>query len=110
MHIEQNNSTTKIQVQNMFTTTLTLTISAWTVFAAYTSWLVFKAKHNVPITLQEAKALWHIHKKNSACKAHKWEPLAQKGDLAKGFKCQCGYKYTQKKPLVVSTPTAKISN
>jgi len=101
MHIQQKNRTTKIQVPNMFTT-LTLTVSAWTILAAYTSWLVFKAKRNVPITLQEAKTLWQIHKKNSSCKAHKWEPVSQKGDLAKGFKCECGFKYVQKKPLVSS--------
>jgi hypothetical protein len=92
----------------MLTTTLTLTISAWTVFAAYASWLVFKAKRNVPITLQEAKTLWHIHKKESACKAHKWEPVSPRGELAKGFKCECGYKYVQKKPLVSSA--AKIGS
>lgn len=94
---------TQLQVKKMLTPILTLTVSAWISFAAYLSWYIAAAKTSIPISMKEAKTLWHIHKQNSTCKAHKWEPLSQKGEIVKGFKCQCGYKYTQKKPLFALT-------
>jgi hypothetical protein len=92
----------------MLTPILTLAVGAWISFAAYLSWYVAAAKTSVPISIKEAKTLWHIHKQNTACKGNKWEPVSQKGDMVKGFKCECGYKYTQKKP-VVSLTSAKVT-
>lgn len=101
-------STTKIQVKKMFTPTLTLAVGACISFVAYLSWYITSAKTNVPISINDAKTLWHIHKQNSSCKANKWEPILQHGNKIKGFKCSCGYKYTQKKP-VISLTSAKTS-
>ena len=64
------------------------------------------AKRGVPITVDEAKVLWKIHKKNSDCNGHKWQPLKRKGDKIKGFQCECGYKYKQIKPIVAGVPVS----
>jgi hypothetical protein len=70
--------------------------------------LMASTKRKVPITVEEAKTLWKIHKKTTKCTAHKWQPVSPKGTMLNGFKCECGYKYTQKKPLV--TTSVKTNN
>jgi len=71
----------------------------WTCFAAYTSWLVVRAKKYEPITLEEARLLWEVHKKKAQCEAKKWQRIMRK-DRMIGFECGCGYKHTQKRPIV----------
>ena len=76
----------------------------WAAFASYLLWYVTSAKRSVPITLNDAKALWKIHKKSTKCNGHKWRPTSHRGDKIAGFECECGYKYTQKRPLISSMP------
>ncbi len=76
----------------------------WASFAACLVWFISSAKRNVPITINDAKTLWKIHKKSANCPGHKWQPITRKGDKISGFKCECGYKYTQKRPLVSTAP------
>jgi hypothetical protein len=78
--------------------------ATWALFASYLAWYATSAKRNVPITFDDAKALWHIHKKNARCNSHKWHPISRKGGKISGFECDCGYKYTQKKPLLSGRP------
>ena len=61
-------------------------------------------KRTAPITEQEAKVMWTMHRKTTHCKSHKWQPIKRKGNRIIGFKCDCGYKYTQKRPLISGTP------
>ncbi len=58
------------------------------------------AKRSAPITVNDAKVLWAMHRKTVHCSGHNWQPIKLKKDKIVGFRCQCGYKYTQKKPLV----------
>lgn len=70
----------------------------WTCFAAYTSWLVVRAKKYAPLTTEEAKLLWEMHKKKTQCEAKKWTGITRKNRII-GFECGCGYKHTQKRPI-----------
>jgi len=58
----------------------------------------------VPITFDEVKALWHIHKKNTKCTSHKWRPILRKSEKISGFECECGYKNAQKRPILSKSP------
>ncbi len=78
--------------------------TVWASFAGYLIWYVTTAKRNVNITLEDAKTLWKIHKNSANCTGHKWQPLSRRGGKIAGFRCECGYKYTQKRPLVSTMP------
>lgn len=58
------------------------------------------AKRSVPITVNDAKVMWAMHQKTAHCRGHKWKPIKLKKDKIVGFRCECGYTYTQKRPLV----------
>jgi hypothetical protein len=77
----------------------------WLTFGGYTLWFATSAEHNVPLTVDEAKLLWKIHKKSANCASHKWHLITRRGGKISGFKCECGYKYTQKRPIVSSLPS-----
>jgi hypothetical protein len=79
--------------------------AAWAIFMAYLLWYMTSVKRSEPITVDEAKVLWKIHKKTARCKGHKWSPITRRGGKLKGFQCECGYKYSQKRPLVAGVPT-----
>jgi len=78
--------------------------TSWALFATYLLWYATSAKCNASITFDDAKALWHIHKENTRCAGHKWRPIARKNGKISGFECECGYKYTQKRPLIYNKP------
>ena len=63
-------------------------------------------KRSAPITAKDAKMIWMIHRENSSCGSHRWKPLRRSKDKIVGFQCECGYTYTQKKPLVCVSPRA----
>lgn len=93
---------TQIQKVEKMLNILLLTI--WTCFASYLLWYVTSAKRNVTITHSDAKALWKIHKKSTKCSGHKWRPTSRRNGKISGFECECGYKYTQKRPIISSMP------
>ncbi len=76
-------------------------------FAVYTTWYFTSAKHYAPITPNEAKILWEIHKQKRSCKARKWREIKRRGKII-GFECECGYKHVQKRPIVANTPASNI--
>jgi hypothetical protein len=78
--------------------------AVWTVFTVYLLWYLTSVKRSEPITIDEAKMLWKIHKQNSSCQSHKWRPIARRGGKIKGFQCECGYKYAQNRPIVAGIP------
>jgi hypothetical protein len=57
-------------------------------------------KRKVPITPEDAKVMWTFHKQNGTCKYRNWHLLRRKKGKVIGFQCECGYKYTQKKPII----------
>jgi len=77
--------------------------AVWTMFTGYLLWYMIAVKRSEPITSDEAKMLWKIHKKTTRCSGQKWQPLRRKGDKLNGFQCECGYKYAQKRPMIAGT-------
>ncbi|MCW3993937.1 MAG: hypothetical protein NWE85_05175 [Candidatus Bathyarchaeota archaeon] len=71
----------------------------WTCFTVYAAWYFTSAKHYAPLTLNEARLLWRIHKNNTRCTSRKWNEIRHSGSII-GFKCECGYKHVQKRPVV----------
>jgi len=81
----------------------TLVIASWTCLTAYTIWYFTLASHCFPITFNEAKILWKIHKQNMACNANKWR-IIKRGNRIIGFECGCGHKHIQKRPIIANLP------
>jgi hypothetical protein len=67
-------------------------------------WYVTSAKRNATITANDAKILWKMHKKSTNCTGHKWHLTRSRSGKISGFECDCGYRYTQKRPLISSKP------
>jgi len=76
----------------------------WAFFMGYLLWYVTSAKCNAVITVNDAKILWKMHKKSTNCAGHKWRLITRRGGKISGFECECGYKYTQNRPIVSSMP------
>ena len=88
----------------MIDTPFIILAAIWVSFTGYAVWYLTSAKRNVPITFDEAKTLWKIHKKTAKCHGHKWRPISRRGGKISGFECECGYKYNQKRPILSSMP------
>ncbi len=82
---------------------LLLPTAVWAFFALFLLYYVIEVRKNVPITPDEAKILWKIHKQTTHCTAKDWEPISTRRGKLKGFRCECGYSYSQKRPLVSGT-------
>jgi len=79
----------------------------WACFAVYVIWYFTSAKHYAPITPNEAKILWKIHKQNTQCDAGAWREIRRGGNMV-GFECKCGYKHVQKRLITANTPVPAI--
>jgi hypothetical protein len=75
-----------------------ITPTLWTTFVAYAAWYFTAAKDYAPLTRREAEMLWKIHRQYANCNAKKWHVVRRKGKIV-GFKCECGYKHVQKRPI-----------
>jgi hypothetical protein len=76
-----------------------LVISLWVTFGCYFVWFAFSAKNIQGITIGDAYVLWKAHKQFSHCKALECVQIVR-GKRLVGFKCECGYEYIQKKPIL----------
>ena len=65
----------------------------------FVAYLMLSAKHFVPLTIDEIETLWKSHKQTTCCKAANWIGITKKQGMI-GYKCECGYKQIQKKPLL----------
>jgi len=82
------------------TTLYTLLLpSLWVSLAVYASWYFTSAKRYAPMTSEEVRALWEIHKQKNLCRAKHWKKIVHKNKLV-GFKCGCGYSKAQKRPII----------
>lgn len=81
--------------------------TAWATFLGYTVWYFTLAKHYAPLTPEEARVLWKIHKQDANCPSTRWRKI-QKGGKIIGFECECGYRHIQKRPIAKGTPSAKV--
>jgi hypothetical protein len=76
-----------------------LLVTLWLSITGYASWYLISAKHNVPITREEAGLLWKIHKVEAECDGKKWVEIRRRDKIV-GFRCECGYKHVQKRRMV----------
>jgi len=83
-------------------------ITVWTIFVIYATWYLTSAKHYAPITFDEAKILWKIHKQLVHCNGKRWREVKRGGKII-GFECECGHKHIQRRPIVIKTPTLQTS-
>jgi hypothetical protein len=79
-------------------------LTAWSSFTVCVVWFFGFAKRSAPIAADDVKVMWAIHRKNAHCSGHKWQPIKQRKGKIVGFQCECGYKYTQKRPLISRIP------
>ena len=68
-------------------------------FGLYIAYLIISARHDAPMTKEEAETLWKFHKTKTCCKAKTWNEITKKNKLI-GYECDCGFKQTQKKPII----------
>jgi len=76
-----------------------LVIALWGTFGCYFVWFALSAKKIQEITTGDAYVLWKAHKQFAKCKALECIEIAS-GKKLVGFKCECGYEYIQKKPIL----------
>jgi hypothetical protein len=86
-----------------------LALALWGGLTAYAVWYFTSAKYYAPITVNEARILWKIHKRNIRCNARKWREIRRGGKMI-GFECECGYKHIQKRPIVSNAPTLDVKS
>ncbi|UCC57818.1 MAG: hypothetical protein JSW14_05455 [Candidatus Bathyarchaeum sp.] len=63
------------------------------------AWFLLSAKRSIALSSKEAEMLWKVHKQKTRCNAKKCKKITRRGKII-GFKCECGYKHIQKKPIV----------
>ena len=66
-------------------------------------WYLSSAKCDVPLTVDEARVLWKMHKQSANCVGHRWRRIARKSGKLLGFECECGFRYEQKRRLAASS-------
>ncbi|MEM3666919.1 MAG: hypothetical protein QW222_07555 [Candidatus Bathyarchaeia archaeon] len=69
----------------------------WVAFGAYILWFFLKAETAQPLTLDDLALTWKLHKQQTGCKASRIYSLIKENDEIIGFKCECGYKFIQKR-------------
>lgn len=75
----------------------------WFIFGAYSFWFFARAKKLESLTLDDLVILWKIHKQQAGCNVplSKVKPIVNnRSNEFSGFKCECGYKYMSKRPIV----------
>lgn len=82
--------------------------AAWAAFMIYLIWYFAKAKHYAPLSMEEAQLLWKIHKARDDCNSKTWSEIHRGGKMV-GFRCGCGYKHIQKRPVKAPKTTSTMS-
>jgi len=70
----------------------------WAALALCVCGILALTKRYAPLTDDEARILWKIHKLSAQCPAKHWKKIVHRSKLV-GFKCGCGYRHTQRRPM-----------
>ena len=73
--------------------------TVWVTFGCTLAWYLLSAKRYHAITGHEVQMLWETHKQFNHCTANGFEPI-HKGKKLVGYKCECGHKHLQERPLI----------
>ena len=76
----------------------------WISLLVYFVWFLFFAKTYQPLSSEDVALRWNIHKNNADCSFSKIEYLTQKKKQIIGFKCGCGFQFTQKRLITQKIP------
>jgi hypothetical protein len=94
-----------------------IVVTLWIALGAYMLWYFFGAKTIQPLSLDALAITWKVHKKQTGCSASHVNTILVKKNTVVGFKCECGYKYMQKRliaqkmsPEVKTNILPKLSN
>jgi hypothetical protein len=79
-----------------------LALGLWLVFGVYSFWFLFQAETFQPLTLDDLALTWKVHKQEAGCNALRIHSLIVKDDKVVGFKCDCGFKFLQKRLITQS--------
>jgi hypothetical protein len=74
-----------------------VTFGFWVALGVYVIWFFFKAKTVQPLTIDDLALTWKLHKQQSGCQSSRIHGLVKENDEIVGFKCDCGYKFVQKR-------------
>jgi hypothetical protein len=81
----------------------------WMALVAYMLWYFFRAKTVQPLTLDDLALTWKVHKQRDGCKASRIYSLIKEKDEVVGFRCECGYKFIQKRLITQSPQERHVS-
>jgi len=81
----------------------------WMTLVAYVLWYFFKAKTVQPLTIDDLALTWKVHKQRDGCNASRIHSLIKKNDEVVGFRCECGYKFIQKRLITQSPQEQHVS-
>jgi hypothetical protein len=71
----------------------------WIALIAYGTWYFTSARRHAPLTKEEVRVLWKIHKQDAQCNCRKLQEIKRRGKVV-GFKCGCGYIHKQERPMI----------
>ena len=74
-------------------------IFSFIAYVIYYLWYSLFGKTKQPLTSNEVDLLFVVHKKQAGCTGTKISNLLLEKGKVVGFKCECGYKYEQKRLL-----------
>ncbi|MEM1539296.1 MAG: hypothetical protein QXW82_00735 [Candidatus Bathyarchaeia archaeon] len=81
-----------------------LVVVLWACFATYATWYLVKAEEYAPLSREEVRFLWRIHRRDSKCQSFRWREIVFNGRIV-GFECECGHRYVQKRPIALREPS-----
>jgi hypothetical protein len=102
-----NANTTRKRLNKMLLELLLLCF--WLALAVYCFWYFFLAKTFQPLTLDDLALMWRLHKLQTGCTASRIHSLLERNDEVVGFKCECGYKFQQKRLITQKVGKTRIS-
>jgi hypothetical protein len=96
-------------IQSFFSHPEYLVPTLWVTLGCTLAWYLLSAKRYHSIDPQELNLLWQTHKQFNNCTANKFEPIT-KGKKIVGYKCQCGHKHLQQRPIINFGTQTNFSN
>jgi hypothetical protein len=81
----------------------------WLTFAVYCFWYFFMAKTFQPLTWDNLALTWRLHKQQTGCTASRVHSLLTRNDEVIGFKCWCGYEFSQKRLIAQRVLKPRVS-
>ena len=87
-----------------------LLVCFWLALAVYSAWFLFGAKTHQPLTLDDLAIQWKLHKQKTGCNAKRLQSMIKINDEIVGFKCDCGYQYSQKRLITQRVKKQKMED